>query len=184
MIFEPTSLQGAYLIRLQPIEDERGLFVRTFCKKEFESIGHNKEFVQMNQSYNKRKGTIRGMHFQLPPHQEVKLVRCIAGSVYDVIIDLRKDSLSYLHHFGAELSSENFCMMYVPEGFAHGFQTLSDHSSLVYHHTAYYTPGSEGGLKYDDRKLAIQWPMEPTCLSEKDQRYPYLVESFNGIEII
>ena len=184
MIFEPIPLQGAYLIRLQPIEDERGFFVRTFCNQEFESIGHKKEFVQMNQSYNKRKGTIRGMHFQLPPHQEIKLVRCIAGTVYDVIIDLRKDSLTYLHHFGAELSSENFCMMYVPEGFAHGFQTLSDHSSLVYHHTAYYTPGSEGGLRYDDKKLAIQWPMEPTCLSEKDQGYPWLAESFIGIEIV
>ena len=184
MIFEPTPLQGAYLVRLQPIEDERGFFVRTFCKKEFEAIGHEKEFVQMNQSYNKLKGTLRGMHYQLPPHQEIKLVRCIAGSVYDVIIDLRKDSPTYLHHFGAELSPENFCMMYVPEGFAHGFQTLSDHSSLVYHHTAYYTPGSEGGLRYDDERLAIRWPIEPTCLSEKDQQYPYLVESFNGIEKI
>jgi len=184
MIFEPTPLQGAYLVRLQPIEDERGFFVRTFCKKEFEAIGHEKEFVQMNQSYNKLKGTLRGMHYQLPPHQEIKLVRCIAGIVYDVIIDLRKDSLTYLHHFGAELSPENFCMMYVPEGFAHGFQTLSDHSSLVYHHTAYYTPGSEGGLRYDDKRLAIRWPIEPTCLSEKDQQYPYLVENFNGIEKI
>jgi len=184
MIFEPTPLQGAYLVRLQPIEDERGFFVRTFCKKEFEAIGHEKEFVQMNQSYNKLKGTLRGMHYQLPPHQEIKLVRCIAGSVYDVIIDLRKDSPTYLHHFGAELSPENFCMMYVPEGFAHGFQTLSDHSSLVYHHTAYYTPGSEGGLRYDDKRLAIRWPIEPTCLSEKDQQYPYLVENFNGIEKI
>ena len=103
MIFEPTPLQGSYLIKLQSIQDERGFFVRTFCKKEFEGIGHEKEFVQINQSYNKLKGTLRGMHYQLPPHQEIKLVRCITGSVYDVIIDLRKDSPTYLHHFGAEL---------------------------------------------------------------------------------
>ena len=184
MIFESTPLQGAYLIKLQPIEDERGFFVRTFCKKEFEAIGHEKEFVQMNQSYNKIKGTLRGMHFQLPPHQEMKLVRCIAGKVYDVIIDLRKESPTYLQYFGAELSAENFHAMYVPEGFAHGFQTLSDHTSLVYHHTAYYTPGSEGGLRYDDRAIGIKWPMIPTCMSEKDQRYPNITEAFNGIRVI
>ena len=182
MIFEPTPLQGSYIIKLQPMEDERGFFVRTFCKQELEGIGHSKEFVQINQSYNKLKGTLRGMHFQLPPHQEIKLVRCIAGSVYDVIIDLRKDSPSYLHYFGAELSAGNFCMMYVPEGFAHGFQTLADHTSLVYHHTAYYSRGSEGGLRFDDQRIGIDWPMIPTCISEKDQQYPYVMESFNGIQ--
>ena len=182
MIFEPTPLQGSYLIKLQPIQDERGFFVRTFCKKEFEEIGHEKEFVQMNQSYNKQKGTLRGMHYQLPPHQEIKLVRCIAGSVYDVIIDLRKDSPTYLHYFGAELSAENFCMMYVPEGFAHGFQTLADHTSLLYQHTAFYAPGSEAGLRFDDQRIAITWPMSPTCISEKDQQYPYVMESFTGIQ--
>lgn len=181
MIFKPTPLQGSYLITLQPIQDERGFFVRTFCKKEFEEVGHEKEFVQMNQSTNKLKGTIRGMHYQLPPHQEIKLVRCITGSVYDVIIDLRKDSPTYLQHFGAELSAENFCMMYVPEGFAHGFQTLADHSSLAYQHTAFYSPGSEGGLKFDDQRIGIDWPMLPTCISEKDQGYPYLKENFIGI---
>ena len=182
MIFEPTSLQGSYLVKLQPIQDERGFFVRTFCKKEFKDIGHDKEFVQMNQSYNKLKGTLRGMHFQLTPHQEIKLVRCIAGSVYDVIIDLRKNSPTYLHFFGAELSADNFCMMYVPEGFAHGFQTLADHTSLVYHHTAYYAPGSEGGLRFDDQRIGIEWPMAPTSISEKDQQYPYLKENFTGIQ--
>ncbi|WP_276502525.1 dTDP-4-dehydrorhamnose 3,5-epimerase [Terrimonas pollutisoli] len=181
MIFEPTPLQGAYLIRLQPIEDDRGFFVRTFCKKEFQGIGHDKEFVQMNQSYNKQKGTLRGMHYQSAPHEEIKLVRCIAGRVYDVIIDLRKESPTYLQHFGAELSEDNFCMLYVPEGFAHGFQTLSDHTSLVYHHTAFYAPGSESGLRYDDKQIGIHWPMTPTCLSEKDKQYPYLTENLNGI---
>jgi len=184
MIFEPTPLQGAYLIKLHPIEDERGFFVRTFCKKEFEAIGHEKEFVQMNQSYNKIKGTLRGMHFQLPPHNEIKLVRCIAGKVYDVIIDLRKESPTYLRHFGAELSAENLYAMYVPEGFAHGFQTLSDHSSLIYHHTAYYTPGSERGLRYDDKEIGIKWPMIPTCMSEKDQHYPNITATFKGISVI
>jgi dTDP-4-dehydrorhamnose 3,5-epimerase len=182
MIFEPTSLQGSYLIKLQPILDERGFFVRTFCKKEFEVIGHEKEFVQMNQSYNKLKGTLRGMHYQLPPHQEIKLVRCISGSVYDVIIDMRKDSPTYLQYFGTELSAENFCMMYVPEGFAHGFQTLADHTSLVYHHTAVFAPGSEAGLRFDDQRIGINWPMPVACISEKDQQYPYMAESFNGIQ--
>jgi dTDP-4-dehydrorhamnose 3,5-epimerase len=181
MIFEPTPLQGSYLITLQPIQDERGFFVRTFCKKEFEEVGHEKEFVQMNQSFNKQKGTLRGMHYQLPPHQEIKLVRCITGSVYDVIIDLRKDSPTYLQHFGAELSAENLCMLYVPEGFAHGFQTLADHSSLVYQHTAFYSPGSEGGLRFDDQRIGIDWPLLPACISEKDQGYPYLKENFIGI---
>jgi dTDP-4-dehydrorhamnose 3,5-epimerase len=182
MIFEPTPLQGSYLIRLQPIQDERGFFVRTFCKNEFEAIGFEKEFVQINQSYNKLKGTLRGMHYQLSPHQEIKLVRCISGSVYDVIIDMRKDSPTYLQYFGAELSAENFCMMYVPEGFAHGFQTLADHTSLLYQHTAFYAPGSEAGLRFDDQRIAINWPMPPACISEKDQQYPYVTESFNGIQ--
>lgn len=183
MIFEPTPLQGSYLIKLQPNQDERGFFVRTFCKKEFEAIGLEKEFVQINQSYNKLKGTLRGMHYQLPPHQEIKLVRCINGSVYDVIVDLRKHSPTYLNYFGAELSSENFCMMYVPEGFAHGFQTLADDTSLIYLHTAFYAPGSEGGLRFDDQRIGINWPMLPTCISEKDQQYPYVMESFTGIQL-
>ena len=184
MTFEPTPLRGAYLIKLRPEEDQRGFFVRAFCKREFAAIGHEKEFVQINQSYNRIKGTLRGMHFQVPPHQEIKLVRCISGRVYDVIVDLRMDSATYLHYFAAELSAENFCMMYVPEGFAHGFQTLADHSCLIYHHTGYYSPGSEGGLKYDDEKLGVQWPMRPTRISEKDQRYPDITENFSGIRLI
>ena len=164
MIFEPTSLQGSYLVKLQPIQDERGFFVRTFCKKEFKDIGHDKEFVQMNQSYNKLKGTLRGLHFQLAPHQEIKLVRCIAGSVYDVIIDLRKGSETFLQWFGTELSVENHLMMYIPEGFAHGFQALTSDCHLIYHHSEYYVPGAESGLRFDDPELKIEWPLPLTVI--------------------
>jgi len=181
MTFEPTPLRGAYLIKLRPEEDQRGFFVRAFCKREFAAIGHEKEFVQINQSYNRIKGTLRGMHFQVPPHQEIKLVRCISGRVYDVIVDLRMDSATYLHYFAAELSAENFCMMYVPEGFAHGFQTLTEDCELIYHHTAMYTPAMEAGLRYDDELLGIQWPIPISAMSQKDRAHDYLNKDFKGI---
>src|SRR6187431_3447176 len=151
MIFSPTPLSGSFSIDLNPFSDERGWFARYYCKNEFKEIGHDAEWVQMNHSFTKHVGSVRGMHYQEGEYKEIKLVRCIAGKVYDVIIDLRKESPTYLWHFGAELSAENLYAMYVPEGFAHGFQTLSDHSSLIYHHTAYYTPGIERGLRYDDK---------------------------------
>ena len=124
MIFIPTPLKGSYEIVLEPKGDNRGWFARFYCKKEFEQINHTKEWVQMNHSFTSTKGSIRGMHFQNPPYAEVKLVRCIAGAVYDVIIDLRKDSPTFLQHYGTQLSAENKKMLYIPEGFAHGFQTL------------------------------------------------------------
>ena len=181
MIFEPTPLQGSYIIKLQPMEDERGFFVRTFCKQELEGIGHSKEFVQINQSYNKLKGTLRGMHFQLPPHQEIKLVRCIAGKIYDVIVDIRKNSSTFLKFFGLELSAENKKMIYIPEGFAHGFQTLTEDCELIYHHTAMYTPAMEAGLRYDDELLGIQWPIPISAMSQKDRAHDYLNKDFKGI---
>ena len=140
MIFSPLPLQGSYVIELQPFQDERGWFARFFCKNEFQKIGHKKEWVQINHSFTYKKGTIRGMHFQLTPFREIKMVRCIAGAVYDVIIDLRKGSSTFLQWFGAELSAANKKMMYIPEGFAHGFQCLSDNCELIYHHTEFYKP--------------------------------------------
>ena len=180
MKFLPTILNGSFTIQLDPINDERGWFARYFCKKEFSTIGHNKEWVQMNHSFSLKKGTLRGMHFQKPPHSEIKLVRCIQGSVFDVIIDLRKDSPTFLKWFGTELSAENKLMMYIPEGFAHGFQTLEDNSGLLYMHTAYYSPEAEDGLRYNDPLVNISWPIEISEISMRDTNHDIL-EKFNGL---
>ena len=180
MKFIPTILNGSFTIQLDPINDERGWFARYFCKKEFSTIGHNKEWVQMNHSFSLKKGTLRGMHFQKPPYSEIKLVRCIQGSVFDVIIDLRKDSPTFLKWFGTELSAENKLMMYIPEGFAHGFQTLEDNSGLLYMHTAYYSPEAEDGLRYNDPQVNISWPLEISEISMRDTNHD-LLEKFNGL---
>jgi dTDP-4-dehydrorhamnose 3,5-epimerase len=181
MIFTPTPLAGSYTIDVTLSSDSRGWFARTYCKNEFKQIGHTKEWVQINHSFTIKKGTVRGMHYQLPPFAEIKMVRCIAGAVYDVIIDLRKDSATFLQWFGTELSAKNKKMLYIPEGFGHGFQTLAADSELIYHHTAFYTPGAEGGLRYNDASLNIAWPMEPTEISERDKRHPLLNGAFTGI---
>ena len=181
MIFTETKLQGSYVIGLKPFTDERGWFARTYCKNEFAGIGHDAEWVQLNHSFTKQKGAIRGLHYQLPPFSEIKLVRCIAGAVFDVIIDLRADSPTFLQWFGTELSAANKQMMYIPAGFAHGFQTLSDDTELIYHHSQFYEPGVEGGISYDDPKLKIEWPLELTTISEKDMQHPFLDDNFRGI---
>jgi dTDP-4-dehydrorhamnose 3,5-epimerase len=183
MKFIKTPLKGAFIIELEPFRDERGFFARTFCKREFAAIGHSKEFVQFNHSMTFKKGTLRGMHYQVPPNTEIKLIRCISGRVYDVIIDLRKNSPTFLQYYGVILSAENLKMIYVPEGFAHGFQTLEDNTQLIYHHTAYYTPSDERGLNYNDTILDIKWPLEPKNMSEKDQKYTFINNTFKGIEI-
>jgi dTDP-4-dehydrorhamnose 3,5-epimerase len=181
MIFTQTSLQGSYLVDLKIFEDERGWFARTYCKNEFIEIGHTAEWVQMNHSFTINTGTIRGMHFQLPPYAEIKLVRCIAGAVYDVIIDLRKDSSTFLQWFGITLSAKNKKMIYIPEGFAHGFQTLSKDSELIYHHSQMYVPGAESGIRYDEPRLNIKWPLPVSIISERDNQHPLLDENFKGI---
>lgn len=181
MIFNETKLQGAYTIELEPFNDERGWFARYFCMDEFMQIGHTKEWLQMNHSVTYKKGSLRGMHYQLPPFSEIKLVRCIAGSVFDVIIDIRKKSPTFLQWFGAELSVENKKMMYIPEGFAHGFQCLTDNCELLYHHTEYYKPNAEAGIKYDDPKIRIEWLSPVTIISERDSSHVYLDEKFKGI---
>jgi len=181
MIFTPTPLAGSYIIDLTPFGDSRGWFARTYCKKEFEQIGHTKEWVQLNHSYTVQKGALRGMHYQLPPFSEVKMVRCIAGAVYDVIIDLREDSATFLQWFGIELSAKNKKMVYIPEGFAHGFQTLEDHSELIYHHSEFYTPAAERGVRFNDRRINLRWPAEPTEISERDKQHPLIDDNFKGI---
>lgn len=181
MIFIPTKLNGSYLIDVNPFMDDRGWFVRFFDKKQFGEIGHTKEWVQLNHSVTNKKGTIRGMHFQKKPFCEIKMVKCIAGSIYDVIIDLRENSQTFLQSFGTILSAQNKKMMYIPEGFAHGFQCLESNCELIYHHTEFYNPDVEAGIRYDDPKANIQWPLQVTLLSPKDASHPYLDENFKGI---
>ena len=181
MTFSQTPLQGSYVINLSPYSDERGWFARTYCENEFRQIGHEAKWVQMNHSYTAKKGTVRGMHFQLPPYREIKMVRCVRGKVFDVIVDIRKDSATFLKWFGAELSPEAMNMMYIPEGFAHGFETLTDDAELIYHHSAFYTPGAEGGIRYNDPSVGIVWPLEVIAVSERDLNHPLLTQEFKGI---
>lgn len=183
MTFHPTFIKGLYIIELNLFKDERGWFGRTFCKKEFEKIGFLKEWVQLNHSFTNRKGTIRGMHFQFPPYSETKLVRCISGCVYDVAIDLRNNSSTFLKWFGTELSAENKKMILIPEGFAHGFQALTNNCELIYHHTDFYSPNAEGGIKYDDPIVGINWPLKTSDISEKDDHYEHLQENFKGLSL-
>lgn len=182
MIFTETPLKGAYIIETKPFTDDRGLFARTFCKNEFQQIGHTKEFVQFNHSVTTHKGSIRGMHYQLPPFSEIKLIRCIRGKVFDVIIDIREGSPTFLQHFSIELSEDNRLLLYIPEGFAHGFQTLEDNAQLIYHHTSFYQPGYEGGIRFSDPAVGINWPLQVTRISEKDSNYEFL-NNFNGIKL-
>lgn len=181
MIFTETSLKGSYIIDLEPLADERGWFARTYCKNEFNAIGHTKEWVQLNHSFTRQKGTIRGMHYQLPPFSEIKLVRCIAGAVYDVIIDVRKGSPTFLNYFGAELSATNKKMIYIPEGFAHGFQALTDDCELIYHHSQFYAPDVETGIKYDEPTINIEWPLPVQIISARDNSHPLIDVNFKGL---
>jgi len=181
MIFSETILKGSYEITLTPHGDNRGWFARTYCKKEFEQIGHQKEWVQINHSFSAQKGTVRGMHFQHPPFAEIKMLRCIAGSVYDVIIDLRKGSPTFLTWYGTELSAANKKMLYIPAGFAHGFQTLTADAELIYHHTEFYTPAAEAGIIYNDPSIKITWPLPVSELSARDTSHPLFDSTFKGL---
>lgn len=168
-------------MELETFTDERGWFARYYCKEEFREIGHSKEWVQMNHSFSSKQGTIRGMHFQKEPFGEIKLVRCIAGTVFDVIIDLRKNSPTFLHWFGTELSAQNKRSLYIPEGFAHGFQCLSERCELLYHHSEVYQPDAEAGIRYDDPVVSISWPLPVSVISERDISHPLLSNEFKGI---
>ncbi len=183
MKFIATALAGSFIVDLDLFSDDRGWFARTFCKKEFEEIGHHKEWVQLNHSFTDHAGSLRGMHFQLPPFTEIKMVRCIAGTAYDVIIDIRQGSPTFLKWVGIELSAANKRMLYIPEGFAHGFQTLTGNCELIYHHTSFYTPGSEGGIRYDDAKIGIEWKGPIVEISARDKQHPYLDDGFTGIKL-
>ncbi len=175
MIFTETKLPGAYIIDPERIEDERGFFARSWCQKEFEAHGLNPDLVQCNISYNRKKGTLRGMHFQLPPHEEAKLVRCVRGAIYDVIIDLRLDSATFRRWQGVELNEANRRAVYIPKGFAHGFITLADDTEVFYQMSSWFVPGSTAGIRWDAPAIGISWPAQPQCISEKDQSYPDFV---------
>jgi dTDP-4-dehydrorhamnose 3,5-epimerase len=181
--FCKTGLEGLYTITLNKLQDERGLFARTFCKNEFKQIDFDKEFVQFNHSYNKQKGTIRGMHFQNAPCAETKLIRCVQGSVFDVAVDLRQGSPTFLQYFGTILSEENMDGILIPEGFAHGFQTMEDNTSLIYHHTEFYTPNADAGIRFDDTAVNIEWKLTAVNVSQKDNTYKLIDKNFKGIKI-
>ncbi len=169
MIFTETPLQGAFLVDIEKRGDSRGFFARAFCEREFAARGLVSRFVQANDSLSVQKGTLRGMHYPLPPRAETKMVRCIAGALWDVILDLRPGSRTFGQSFGAELSAENRRMMYVPKGFAHGLVTLADDTEAYYLVDEFYSPEHERGIRWNDPRFAIAWPVDPVVLSDKDR---------------
>ncbi len=172
MIFTETTLKGAFVIDPEPTSDERGMFARVWCEKEFELHGLSPRWVQSSISVNRRKGTLRGMHYQAAPNQEVKLVRCTAGAIYDVIVDLRPTSPTYGQHVSLMLTADNHRSLYIPKQFAHGFLTLQDNSEISYHMSEFYAPTSARGIRWDDPLLRIEWPEPVVIVSEKDQLWP------------
>jgi len=176
MIFTETKLKGAFILDIERREDNRGFFGRAFCQKEFSAHGLKKIIVQANVAFNKKKGTLRGMHFQFPPASETKLVHCTRGAIIDIIVDLRPESPTYLGNVSVELTADNHRALYVPERFAHGYQALEDVTETSYQVGEFYTPGSEGGLRYDDPGLGLHWPLPMTEISEKDANWKLLAE--------
>ena len=177
MIFTETKLQGAFVIDLERREDDRGFFARAFCQHEFAAHGLKPVIAQANIGFNRRKGTLRGMHFQYPPAPETKLVRASRGAVLDIIVDLRPESPTYLQHVTVELSADNHRGIYIPERFAHGYQALEDDTETTYHVGEFYTPGAEGGLPYDDPRLGLTWPLPVSAMSDKDREWKPLAET-------
>lgn len=171
MIFTETPLAGAYLIDLEQRGDERGFFARAFCEREFANHGLATRIVQANNSLSARKRTLRGMHYQLAPKAETKVIRCLRGALHDIILDLRPDSSTFGQSYGADLTADNRRMMYVPKGFAHGFITLADDTEAFYLVDEFYAPECERGVRWDDSRFAIEWPAEPVVISDKDRNY-------------
>lgn len=182
MKFNQTPLQGAFTIDLEKRGDDRGFFARMFCENEFSAAGLETRFVQINNSLTGRRGTLRGLHYQLPPAGEVKVVRCVRGALWDVIVDIRPGSPTFGKWYGAELTAENRRMMYVPRGFAHAFLTLEDDTEAVYLVSAFYAPDRERGLRWNDPAINVDWPEAPTEISQKDAAWPDLDPEFHGLE--
>ncbi len=183
MEIRDTPIANLFLVMTAPHRDERGSFARFFCEKDLACILGDRKVVQINHSYTHRVGAVRGLHFQVVPHAEMKLVRCIRGQVWDVAVDLRRDSSTFLKWHAQELSGRNHLSMLIPEGFAHGFQVLDQDSELLYLHTALYTPGAEGGIRFDDPRLSIKWPLSVTDVSQRDLGYPLINDEFGGISL-
>ncbi|MBM1175254.1 dTDP-4-dehydrorhamnose 3,5-epimerase [Microvirga arabica] len=182
MIFRETGLDGAWLVDLDRRSDDRGFFARMFCTKEFNAAGLETDFPQINTSLSSTAGTLRGMHYQIPPAAEVKVVKCISGALWDCIIDLRPTSPTFRKWYGATLTAENRVMMYVPRGFAHGFITLSDETEALYLVSAPYAPGHERGLRWDDPALGIEWPRRPAKISAKDESWSLFDPELHGVD--
>lgn len=178
-----TPLTGLKLIQRERIGDQRGFLERLFCAEELAIAGWNRSVVQINHTYTHRQGTVRGLHFQYPPHMEMKLVTCLSGAVWDVAVDLRSDSPTFLSWHAEELSADNQRSYLIPEGFAHGFQSLTDDVEMLYCHSASYTPEAEGGLNPRDPKLAINWPLDISEISDRDASHPLDGNTFKGIQI-
>jgi dTDP-4-dehydrorhamnose 3,5-epimerase len=172
LIFRETELKGAFLIEPEELQDERGSFARIWCQRELAAQGLNPKLAQCSISFNRKRATLRGMHYQVAPHEEIKLVRCINGAVHDVIIDLRPESATFTRHFATVLSAANRRVLYVPEGFAHGFQTLEDHTEVLYLISEFYAPGSARGVRWDDPVFSIAWPPGERIISDRDKAYP------------
>ena len=171
MLFTETPLSGAFIIDTEPVADERGFFARSWCRREFEEHVLNSSVAQCNISFNARRGTLRGLHFQAPPHEEAKLVRATRGAIFDVIVDLRSHSPTRYHWYGIELTQENRRSIYVPEGFGHGFQTLEDNTEVYYQMSEFYHPESARGIRWDDPLIHVRWPIDNPIMSERDQGY-------------
>jgi len=174
VIFQELKIKGAWLIEPEKQEDDRGFFARTWCQREFAARGLTTTFVQCNISFNKKKGTLRGLHYQVPPAAEAKLIMCVKGAIHDVIVDLRQDSPTYLHWLAVELTRNEHKLLYIPEGCAHGFQTTEPETEIFYLHTQFFSPEHERGIRYNDPTLSIRWPLEVAMISERDQCHPYL----------
>lgn len=172
MIFHELELSGAHLIELEPHRDERGFFARTWCRREFEQAGLETRVAQRSLSYSERRGTLRGMHFQAPPRQEVKLIRCVRGALHDVIVDLRPGSATLGEHLAVELTADGRRALYVPEGFAHGFQTLQDDTEVHYQMSEFYAPEHARGYRPDDPSFGIDWPVAPAIVKDRDRQWP------------
>ena len=181
MEFNSTKMKGLFVIEPKPFRDSRGFFERIFCKEEFRRAGLEKEIVQINRSITIAQGTIRGMHYQNPPYAEVKIIKCLRGKVFDVAVDLRSTSPTFLHWHGVELSAEQGNAVYIPEGFAHGFQTLEENCELLYMHTQNYNPANEGGICFNEPKVNIHWPLPIGYVSQRDKSHPLLNEGYKGI---
>jgi dTDP-4-dehydrorhamnose 3,5-epimerase len=170
--FSPTALAGACIIDIEPVPDERGFFARSWCREEFAKHGLNPDLAQCSISFNKIRGTLRGMHYQAKPHEETKVVRCTRGAIYDVIVDLRPESSTFRKWIAVELSADNRRMLYIPVGFAHGFQSLVDDTEVFYQISTYYRPESARGARWNDPVFAIEWPVTERIISDKDRQYP------------